>query len=137
MSPHTPTTWMTTAEAAEYLRYQSTQGVRDAVRRGSLRAHRRGRTYLFHREDLDAYLRSQSISPKYSGATVPARKSGRVGASSQKCTSEAPLQHLQDKDPYGLQAALTVGQAERDPESCHRTRCNQPSQNPSKEGNHE
>ena len=58
MKVTSPSPWLTTAEAAEYLRYRSAQGVRDAVARGHLKAHQRGRTYLFHRDDLDAFLTS-------------------------------------------------------------------------------
>lgn len=54
--------YLTTAEAAEYLRYQSTAGIRCAVRRGELvpaGAGPRG-CHLFHREDLDTFARKRA-----------------------------------------------------------------------------
>ena len=119
MRPPHPTPWLTTAEAAEYLRYRSTQGVRDAVRRGQLRAYRRGRTYLFLQEDLDAYLRSQNISPKYCGTPEPLRRSEQSGTPSARCAPKASLERPTGEDPYGLRAALKDDQAEQGSGSHH------------------
>ena len=109
--------WLTSAEAAHYLRYRSTQGLRDAVNRGELRASKRGRTLLFHLDDLDAYLRSQSISPKYFGPTEAAtqREKPMVRPTTRK--PEVPHEGTSGEDPYDLRAALTDDQAERDSKS--------------------
>jgi hypothetical protein len=49
--------YMTTTEAADYLRYHTSGGIRMAVRRGWLVAAGRGprNVLLFRREDLDAF----------------------------------------------------------------------------------
>ena len=48
--------YLTTREAAVYLRYKGTSGVRELVRRGALKpAGRRGKTYLFLVDDLDIF----------------------------------------------------------------------------------
>ena len=47
---------MTTAEAAAYCRYRTSFGILKAHARGLVRAFRRGRTYLWRREDLDDFL---------------------------------------------------------------------------------
>src|SRR4029453_4853109 len=50
--------YLTTAEAAAYLRYQTASAIRTLVNRGRLRpTGRRGTTLLFRREDLDAFVR--------------------------------------------------------------------------------
>jgi excisionase family DNA binding protein len=129
--PHSP--WLTSSEAAQYLRYKSTQGVRDAVARGELKASRRGRTLLFHLDDLDAYLRSRSISPKYCGPTEAAtqREGPMVRPTTRK--PEVPHEGTSGEDPYNLRAALTDDQAERDPEPRHRAGRQRPSQPTPKE----
>lgn len=48
--------YMTTAEAAQYCRYDTPFGLLKARARGHVRAHKRGRTYLWLAEDLDAFL---------------------------------------------------------------------------------
>ena len=57
-----PSPWMTTVEAAEYLRYESTQGVRDAIARGDLQASRRGSRWFVHRDHADAFMRGAPAS---------------------------------------------------------------------------
>src|SRR4051812_38864239 len=52
-----PSPYLTTAEAAAYLRYRGPSGIRMAVQRGWLRpSGRRGRVLLFRREDLERML---------------------------------------------------------------------------------
>ena len=53
--------YLTTREAAEYLRYQSTAGIRQAVRRGQLVPIGRGprNTHLFTRTALDGWVRAR------------------------------------------------------------------------------
>jgi excisionase family DNA binding protein len=50
-----PDPWMTTLEAAGYLRL-SPEALRARVRRGTIQAHPDGRRLLFHRDELDSYL---------------------------------------------------------------------------------
>lgn len=59
--------FLTTAEAARYLRYRSRSGVLMAMRRGELKpAGKRGRALLFRRSDLDAMvgLRARACAPQ-------------------------------------------------------------------------
>lgn len=51
--------YLTTREAAEYLRYKSTAGIRQLVRRGELRPAGIGpnRCHLFTRKELDAFVK--------------------------------------------------------------------------------
>jgi hypothetical protein len=52
-----PSRYLTTTEAAAYLRYRGASGIRMAVRRGWLRpAARRGRVLLFRLQDLEHLL---------------------------------------------------------------------------------
>src|SRR5688572_8922999 len=54
------TPFLTTAEAAEYLRYRSASAVRTLKMLGKLRpAGRRGKIDLYRREDLDRFVLSQ------------------------------------------------------------------------------
>src|SRR5262249_5583556 len=48
--------YLTTAEAADYCRYRKPSGLLKAHARGLVHAYKRGRTYLWLREDLDAFL---------------------------------------------------------------------------------
>jgi excisionase family DNA binding protein len=66
-----PGRWLTTAEAAGYLRLRP-EALRARARRGSVPAHRDGDRYLFDRDELDRHLRS----PDRSAAT-------RIGGHSQ------------------------------------------------------
>lgn len=53
-------TYLTTAEAASYLRYKSASAVRNLIQRGELKpTRRRGENgpYLFQEEELDRWLR--------------------------------------------------------------------------------
>jgi excisionase family DNA binding protein len=50
-----PDPWMTTIEAARYLRL-SPEALRARVRRGTIPAHRDGDRWLFHCDELDEYL---------------------------------------------------------------------------------
>ena len=52
VAPH----YLTTEEAAEYCRYRTTFGLLKAHAKGLVKAYRRGRTYLWVREDLDAFI---------------------------------------------------------------------------------
>jgi excisionase family DNA binding protein len=47
--------WMTTLEAAQYLRL-SPEALRARVRRGTIPAHRDGQRLLFHRDELDQHV---------------------------------------------------------------------------------
>src|ERR1700729_1575260 len=48
--------YLTTVEAAAYCRYETPFGLLKAHRRGLVRGYRRGRMWLWRREDLDAFL---------------------------------------------------------------------------------
>ena len=49
--------WLTTAEAAAYLKFDSTAGLREHIKRGTLRPDgKRGLTFLFRVETLDAFV---------------------------------------------------------------------------------
>ena len=50
-----PDPWMTTIEAARYLRL-SPEALRARVRRGTIPAHRDGQRLLFHRDELDRHV---------------------------------------------------------------------------------
>jgi excisionase family DNA binding protein len=50
-----PDPWMTTLEAAQYLRL-SPEALRARVRRGTIPAHRDGHRLLFHRDELDQHV---------------------------------------------------------------------------------
>jgi excisionase family DNA binding protein len=50
-----PDPWMTTLEAASYLRL-SPEALRARARRGTIPVHRDGQRFLFHRDELDSYL---------------------------------------------------------------------------------
>ena len=59
----TPSTeWVTTSEAAEQLRFKTSQGVRDAIKRGELRAVRRGRRILIHADDIEEFIRGKPVT---------------------------------------------------------------------------
>ncbi len=68
--------YLTTAEAAEYLRYRTTSGIRMAVSRGLLRPAGTGPrgVYLFTREELDWFVARRR--PGYSARCreAPTRK---------------------------------------------------------------
>lgn len=57
-----PPSWLTAAEAAEYLRLPSVRALYKRVERGQLPAHRWGRRFRFRRRDLDALLGSSPVS---------------------------------------------------------------------------
>lgn len=59
--------WMTTTEAAHYLRL-SPEALRARVRRGSIPAHRDEHRWLFHRDELDDHLRHRDQDGRYSAA---------------------------------------------------------------------
>lgn len=46
---------MTSTDAAKYLGFESDSMVRTLARKGALKGEKRGRDWLFLREDLDAY----------------------------------------------------------------------------------
>ena len=48
--------YLTTVEAAAYCRYDTPFGLLKAHARGLVKGYRRGRTWLWRREDLDAFL---------------------------------------------------------------------------------
>jgi excisionase family DNA binding protein len=50
-----PEPWMTTLDAARYLRL-SPEALRARARRGTIPVHRDGQRFLFHRDELDSYL---------------------------------------------------------------------------------
>lgn len=51
------TPWMTSDEAVQYLRLESSKALYQAVRRGTIPAHRIGKRALrFHRDELDRCL---------------------------------------------------------------------------------
>ena len=56
--------YLTTREAAAYLRYRSTAGIRQLVRRGLLTPAGRGPrgTHLFTRAQLDAFVRQRNTA---------------------------------------------------------------------------
>ena len=63
-SPH-----LTTQEAAAYLRFPSANALRHAIRYGLVNSAgerlpvlRRGRTLLFHRDELDRWLHGQTVA---------------------------------------------------------------------------
>ena len=104
------TAWMTSVEAATYLRLRTAQGVRDAVRRGALRAYRRGRTYLFRKKDLDAYARKTTDRPEGRGESRQLKKRPISNA------ADPPLRPIpapaDSDDPYQLRAALADDRGE-------------------------
>ena len=60
--------WLTTLEAAQYLRL-SPEALRARARRGTIPAHRDGQRLLFHREELDQCLgRHDDRNGRYLGA---------------------------------------------------------------------
>jgi excisionase family DNA binding protein len=59
--------WLTTLEAASYLRL-SPEALRARVRRGTIPAHRDGHRLLFHRDELDQHLAG---TPTGTAATLP------------------------------------------------------------------
>jgi excisionase family DNA binding protein len=59
MTPADHPAWMTAEETARYLRLPTTKALYEAVRRGSIPAHRLGRRLRFHRPELDAALLAQ------------------------------------------------------------------------------
>ena len=68
------TPWLTTAEAATYLRYRSSSAIRTLKMRGLIRAAgRRGNADLYRREDLDRFVASAG------SATVPTGSLGLSG----------------------------------------------------------
>jgi excisionase family DNA binding protein len=68
--------WLTTTEAAAYLRL-TPEALRARVRRGTVPAHRDGDRWLFHRDELDAYVRglhpAATIVALTDNASGPAR----------------------------------------------------------------
>lgn len=56
MTPAQPSPWMTAEEAVAYLRYPSRMALYQAVQRGQVPVHRRGKRLLFHREEIDRAL---------------------------------------------------------------------------------
>ncbi len=57
VNPASTSEWFTASEAAEYLRFNSTKALYQAVRRGQVPAHRLGRrTLRFSRVELDQLL---------------------------------------------------------------------------------
>lgn len=54
------TPWLTSKEAAAYLKLKNLQGLYDCVFRGQLKPVRIGRRLRFHKEKLDQWLLSQN-----------------------------------------------------------------------------
>ena len=118
--------WYTSRQAADYLRLKTTQGVRDAVRRGALRAHRRGHTYMFLQEDLDTYVCGRTERPgDRSSPHRPEKKPTPLAVNRPLRPIPAPAVN---NDPYSLRSALDDDRTEWDPESHHRTGQRQPGQ---------
>ena len=69
VEPPGPDPWMTTAEAADYLRL-TPEALRARARRGTVPARRDGDRYLFHREELDASIRCRRPSRLPSRASL-------------------------------------------------------------------
>src|SRR5690242_20549548 len=55
-----PSPWMGVENAAHYIEASGKQRVYDLVHEGALRPARDGRRLLFHREELDRYLRGEA-----------------------------------------------------------------------------
>jgi excisionase family DNA binding protein len=55
-----PTPWLDVQGAAAYIGDAPTSRVYDLTQQAKLKPHRDGRRLLFHRDDLDAYLRGAS-----------------------------------------------------------------------------
>jgi excisionase family DNA binding protein len=59
------TEWMSSDEAAEYLRMPTTRALYDLVGRSKLPAYRLGkRSLIFARSELDEYIRSNRVMPR-------------------------------------------------------------------------
>jgi excisionase family DNA binding protein len=103
-----PGPWLTTAEAAIYLRLGAGSTVRGLVSRGDLKPDgKAGKTFLFRRETLDAYVMRGSDSAKElrDGDQLPVREAdqapGRVAAAGRSVprASRRASAGRQDLDP--------------------------------------
>lgn len=60
-SPHrtpAPSEWMTSAEAAQYIRIPTVKALYQRVARGQVKSYRLGRQLRFRRGDLDSLMRN-------------------------------------------------------------------------------
>lgn len=66
--------YLTTKQAAAYCGFKSTAGIYSALRRGQLRASRRGGTgdYVFSEKDLDEYMGQPVATPDSVESSRPA-----------------------------------------------------------------
>ena len=80
--------YYTTAEAAEYLRYRSSSGVRSAVARGALTPAGKWprNVLLFTREELDAFVARRARCARRRMAH-PERESNEASSRNQKAGS--------------------------------------------------
>jgi hypothetical protein len=115
--------WYTTTEAASYLRYRSSSAIRNLKATGVLTPRgRRGKTDLYHVDDLDAYVTTkghQLADP--ASACCPSAHRGPDGRNlagpRSKAVDSAGGERSRPihppNDPFGLGAAIAEGLAMR------------------------
>ncbi len=83
--------YLTTAEAADYLRYRSTSGVRSAVQRGELKPCGVGpkNTLLFTRQELDRFVSARMRRYRSPDHEMPGEQKGRLDEKIRK-TNQVP-----------------------------------------------
>ena len=99
-TPPAPTEspYLTTREAAEYLRYKASSAIRVLKMRGLLvPAGRRGATDLYRREDLDAFVTGSVSGVRMYRPPEPER--------------QAPARSVDPKDRYGFRAIVENARA--------------------------
>jgi hypothetical protein len=110
--------YLTTKEAAEYLRFESPSAIRNLVMKGELMPAGAGPngTHMFVREELDRWVRDrwerQRGAPPARAAVAPTPKQS-LGATGP-ITSAARGRRRKSKDEWGLRAIVDRVRRERE-----------------------
>ena len=109
--PPAKSPFLTTAEAADYLRYRTPGGITMAVRRGWLSPDGRGPrgTFLFRRETLDSFAARRALEPRPRGTLdlgcrlVRGRKEDFDEHQIDECKEEATRHQTDRTEPVSRQ----------------------------------
>ena len=128
-----PSPYLTTAEAAQYLRFKMSAGIRSAVRRGDLVPAGTGPRgcHLFHRVDLDGFTQRRSRNHK---RTIHNQSKGiehdpsqrNQEAETREVSSPRPRRRPENRQTLGDSANLSRKPARRARHANDTTRADRP-----------